>query len=73
MHNYSTQLDSIFPYIVFIYGAMILLVLNSSALRKLGERVVPHEAWERFASHGILAWISFFVGGFWVLENLWFS
>ena len=73
MQNYSTQLDAIFPYIVFIYGAMILLVLNSSALRKLGERVVPQEAWERFASHGILAWISFFVGGFWVLENLWLS
>ena len=68
-----TQLDALFPYIVFLYGAMILVVLNSPKLRELGEKLVPHEAWQRLLSHSILAWISFFVGGFWVLENLWFS
>ena len=72
-NSFIEKLDHIFPLLVFVYGAALLLVLNLRVTQELGAKLVPGEAWTRLKSHSSLAWISFFVGGFWVLENLWFS
>lgn len=72
-NSFIEKLDHIFPLLVFVYGAALLLVLNLRVTQELGAKLVPGEAWARLKSHSSLAWISFFVGGFWMLENLWFS
>ncbi len=72
-NGFIQKLDSVFPIIVFVYGGLLLIVLNWKVTQDLGEKIVPREAWNRLKSHSPLAWISFFLGGFWVLENLWFS
>ena len=72
-NEFICKLDQFFPILVFVYGALLLGILNMKATSQLGEKIVPPEMWKKFKSHSPLAWISFFVGGFWVLENIWFS
>lgn len=72
-NSFIEKLDHAFPLIVFVYGGLLLLVLNLKVTRHLGEKIIPREAWNRLKSHSSFAWLSFFVGGIWVLENLWFS
>ena len=72
-NSFIEKIDHAFPLIVFIYGGLLLVVLNMKVTRELGEKIVPKEAWNRLKSHSSFAWLSFFVGGLWVLENLWFS
>lgn len=72
-NTFIQQLDQIFPLLVFVYGAVLLLILNLKVTKELGSKIVPRQAWNRLKSHSSLAWISFFVGGLWSLQNLWFS
>ncbi len=65
-------LDFIFPFVVFFYGLLLLVVLESPFFRELGlQRMTA--AYQRMATHRPLAWISFFGGGLWALQNLWLS
>jgi hypothetical protein len=65
------KLDHIFPYVIFIYGILCVLVLSSDTLLRLGRERMPADLWTRFQSHKIFAWISAVVGGLWILQNLW--
>jgi hypothetical protein len=63
------QIDSIFPYVVFFYGVLMVFVLENKHLQKLLDKTMPSYA-SQFLSHKPLAWVSFFVGGLWALQNL---
>ena len=71
------QLDAIFPYVCFGYGAIMTLVLGSSALNRIAdERMGQDWAREwlvRFRSHRALALVCMFVGAIWILQNLWLA
>ncbi len=62
-------LDLIFPLVVFFYGLLLLIVLENPFLQKLGDSRMSM-AYSQLRSHRPLAWISFFIGGLWSLQNL---
>jgi hypothetical protein len=68
----STRLDYLFPFIVFSYGILVVFVLESSHLKKIGQEKLQ-AAYQQLAAQKPLAWICFWVGGFWSLQNLLFS
>ena len=62
-------LDYYFPFIVFFYGFMVLLAVEGPFLRRLalGE---SNLFILQLKAHTPLAWICFFGGGLWSLQNL---
>ena len=70
--NYQ-ELDAIFPYVMFVYGAIITLVLNSDKLMKIAEERMPAMYRERLVGAQVLANLSLWLGGLWILQNLWLA
>ena len=66
------MLDFIFPFFVFFYGLMVVLVLENPTLVRLGEERLG-QAFANLAKHKSLAWVCFFVGGIWSAQNIWYS
>ncbi len=69
--NYQ-QLDLIFPFIMFGYGAVITLVLSSEKLMKIAEERMPAYR-DRLVGAQVLANLSLWLGGLWILQNLWLA
>jgi hypothetical protein len=65
------EIDFIFPFVVFGYGALMTFVLTNPRLMELAEKRLPSEIWSRFQSKRPLAVICFVVGGLWSLQNIW--
>lgn len=70
--NYQ-ELDLIFPYVMFAYGALITLVLSSEKLMKIAEEQMPSVYRERLVGAQVLANLSLWLGGLWILQNLWLA
>ena len=66
------KLDFIFPFFVFFYGLMMVLVLENPVLVRLGEERLG-QAFQQMSKHKHLGWICFFVGGLWSAQNVWHS
>ena len=65
------QLDFVFPFVVFGYGAIMVFVLNHPKLMALAQERLPSETFASFQSKRLLSVICFIVGGLWSLQNLW--
>lgn len=65
------QLDFIFPFVVFFYGALLTFVLNHSHLMAIAERKMPRPILDQMKAHRALAWFCLVIGFFWSLQNLW--
>lgn len=65
------KLDLIFPFIVFGYGLIMTLVLNSEILNAVAETRLPPAMAQQIKAHRGLALICLVLGGFWSLQNLW--
>lgn len=63
------KIDFIFPFVVFFYGFLVVLVLENPVLVKLGEERLG-EAFQQLLRHKKLAWVCFFIGGLWSAQNL---
>jgi len=66
-----TQLDAAFPFVVFVYGALMTFVLYSPPLQKLADQNFNPTLVQQMRAHRALAVISFIVGGLWALQNIW--
>lgn len=66
------QLDFYFPFVVFFYGFMAVVVIETPALAKLGQERMSAQ-WQGLTQRRGLAYASFFIGGLWSLQNLWFA
>jgi hypothetical protein len=66
------QLDYIFPFIVFFYGFVVILVLELPHIKSLAKERMPRQLF-RFEAHRKVALISLYFGAFWSLQTLWFS
>jgi hypothetical protein len=66
------QLDFIFPFIVFAYGAMMTFVLNNPVLMRLAADKFPPQLHQQMNAHRYLAIVCLVVGSLWSLQNLWF-
>jgi hypothetical protein len=67
------QLDFMFPFIVFTYGLVLLAILNLPLFKKLAEEKLSPEFYANLQTKKLLAYLCFFVGGLWSLQNLWLS
>ena len=67
-----TKIDFYFPFLVFFYGLVLTFVLEIPFLLKLAQKEMPYY-YSQFEKHRKLAFLSVFIGGFWSLQNLWFS
>jgi hypothetical protein len=70
------KLDFFFPFVVFFYGLLLLLVLENPVLVKIGEErlgAVFKQAMQQLSRHKGLAWICFFVGGLWSIQNVYLT
>lgn len=68
------QLDDMFPFVVFFYGFLILLVLEalpSLVQATTLDKLCSHPLFERIQKRKPVAWMCFFLGGLWSLQNLW--
>ena len=67
-------LDFIFPFVSFFYGSLVLFVLELPLFKKLTQKnetsLLAVSLREQLQVHKPLAWICFFVGGLWSLQNL---
>ncbi len=72
IHMQIQTLDFIFPFFVFSYGILVVLVLENKHLAFLGQNRMP-QLFAQLSAHKGIAWLSFWVGGFWSLQNLIFS
>lgn len=64
-----SQIDYIFPFFVFLYGILILSVFHIPQLKTVLESQT-HPVFLQLKTHEKLAWICFFVGGIWSLQNV---
>lgn len=67
-----TKLDFYFPFLVFFYGLVVIFILEIPALVAIARKEMPSQ-YATLISHQKIAWISFYLGGIWSLQNLWFS
>ena len=67
------QLDFYFPFFVFFYGFLAVLVAETPYFEKVAARAQMSSAWAGLTQRRGLAWVSFFVGGLWSIQNLLFS
>lgn len=67
------QLDALFPYLCFAYGAVMTFALNSAALGRLADERLPAPLRAQWKSHRGLALVCFVVGAAWILQNLWLA
>lgn len=66
------KLDFIFPFVVFFYGAMMVFVLENKFMQEIGQQKLSH-LYAQMNQHRGLAWICFFVGGLWSVQNIWYQ
>jgi hypothetical protein len=66
------QLDYYFPFFIFFYGFLVVLVLETPALARIGRERMS-DAWQGLNQRKGLAWFSMFLGGLWSLQNLWLT
>lgn len=67
-----SKMDFYFPFVVFFYGLVVSFVLEIPTLVAIARKEMPSQ-YANLISHQKIAWVSLFVGGFWSLQNLWFS
>jgi cytochrome bd-type quinol oxidase subunit 2 len=65
------QLDRIFPYICFAYGALMTLAMNSAWLVRIADERLPEPFQSRWRANRGLALVCLLVGAAWILQNLW--
>lgn len=65
------KLDLIFPFVVFFYGLLMLLVLENPYFVKIGQERLGSQ-FQQLTRHKGLAWVCFFVGGLWAMQNVWY-
>lgn len=67
-----SQVDFLFPFFVFFYGILMVFVQETPVLARLAQSRMP-DSFSQITSRKTLAWVCFFVGGLWSLQNILFS
>ena len=65
-----TKLDFYFPFLVFFYGLVMMIVLEVPYLVTLAKKEMPMQH-AQFVRHRNIALVSFYIGGLWSLQNIW--
>lgn len=65
------KLDMIFPFVIFVYGAVMTLILNSRFFVELAEYRLPAPITQQIKGHRGLGLFCLVVGALWCVQNLW--
>jgi hypothetical protein len=65
-----TKIDFYFPFLVFFYGLVMMIVLEIPYFLALAKKEMPTQ-YAQFERHRGIALVSFYVGGLWSLQNIW--
>ena len=65
------KLDLFFPFVVFVYGAIMTLVLHHPFFVTLAEERMPSDMRQQLRSHRGLGLVCLLVGALWSVQNLW--
>ncbi|MBC87409.1 MAG: hypothetical protein CL677_09560 [Bdellovibrionaceae bacterium] len=65
-------IDQYFPYFVFLYGALVTIVLNVPRLVELAEERLSTDLLKQMQGHRYLAVTCLCLGFFWSLQNIWY-
>jgi len=68
-----TELDLIFPYICFAYGALMTFALNVPSLARIADERLPAPLVAQWRGHRVLAMLCLMIGALWILQNLWLA
>lgn len=68
----AAKLDFFFPFFVFFYGSLVVFVLETPLLQKIGIQKMQAQ-FQQLSAHKSIAWVCFWLGGVWSLQNLIFS
>jgi hypothetical protein len=68
----AQKLDFLFPFVVFCYGVLVVFVTEITPLVRQAESK-GHLWTHTLRQHTALAWMCFWVGGLWSLQNLLFG
>jgi hypothetical protein len=64
-------IDTVFPYVCFLYGSVMTFVLNIPALVRIADERLPQNLAAQWKGHRALAFTCMLVGAAWTLQNLW--
>ncbi len=64
-------LDFYFPFIIFFYGLVLHLMLETPQLVALAQKKMPSQ-YATFQKHRPIAVLALYAGGLWSLQNIWF-
>jgi len=67
------KLDLLFPNLIFIYGALMTIVLNTRFFTELAEQRLPYSVNQQIKGHRGLGLFCLVAGSIWSLQNLWLS
>ena len=65
------ELDYMFPFVVFGYGFLMTMILNSEFFLEMAQTKLPPQLYTQFTNHRLLGAVCLVVGGLWSLQNLW--
>jgi hypothetical protein len=65
-----SEIDLLFPFFVFAYGASVTFVLHIPALIRVAENQLPPAMLSQIQAHRHLAFVCLLVGSLWSLQNL---
>ncbi len=69
-NNMISQIDFYFPFFIFFYGLVMMIVLEIPYLATLGRKRMP-QYYSQFEQHRKIAFVSLWLGGLWSLQNIW--
>ena len=67
------NIETYFPYIVFVYGTILFFVLTNPKLEQIALDRLPQASWSYLKAHQPIAAISVIVGGMWILQRIWLA
>lgn len=67
------EIDALFPFMIFFYGALLTLVLNQPQLMAIAEQKLPMLWVRQLQKHRYLALICLIIGSLWSLQSLWLN
>jgi len=68
-----SELDFIFPFVIFGYGFVVTFIMNSPQLLTIAEERMSIELYQQIKARKALGAVCLVVGGIWSLQNLWLS
>ena len=66
------QIDYIFPFVIFAYGFIVTVIVNTPLFVELADKRLPQYFKKQIMGHRMIAMVCLVLGSFWTLQHLWY-